>query len=213
MLAPYDTLIGFEIYFPPYGISSNQSISFNIFHDDNGKPGEVWQTISSRVINQPSLNTFQLVRFTPALLINESKFYIGWRQPTTGRALVGLDVNNDSGNKIFVNTNGFWYQNVSFTGSLMIRPVFGKGTIRENTVGVEEQLKIAIYPNPNPGGFYIEGFYDKLEIINLAGVPVSFQSETHNDKTFVQLNRAPGLYLLKLTRATVTKTYKIVIAQ
>jgi hypothetical protein len=212
MLVPQDTLIGFKVHLPPYGITSNQTMTFYIYHDENGLPGEIWQTITAR-IERTGANVYQTVKFNPAILVDEPRFYVGWRQPTAGNALVGLDVNNNTGDKIFVNTNGFWYQNAVINGSLMIRPVFGDGETEETQVGVEDELNIAIYPNPNSGSFYIDGYFDDLRIVNITGTPVEFNTETSGSRTFIHLNKPPGLYVLRLTKGKTTETHKIIVAR
>src|SRR5690606_20570002 len=92
-----DTLIGFDIYFPPYAITSNQTVDFYIYHDDNGMPGEQWLRIPSKRILRKGINEFQRIEFLPALLIDESRFYIGWNEPVSGDVVVGLDISNDTG--------------------------------------------------------------------------------------------------------------------
>ena len=206
-----DTLVGFDVYFPPYGISSNQTVDFFIYHDENGKPGETpWLRIPARPVSRKGINQFQRFQFLPALLIDEKKFYIGWKEPVAGKLLVGLDIGNDTGDKIFVNTNGFWYQNDVVKGSLMLRPVFGSGLVDIQT-GVEERSEFSIYPNPTEGSFYVEGHFDSLEILSITGQKVSFTSEKTDQKTFVQLNQPAGLYILRYTSGTVTKTHKLMV--
>jgi hypothetical protein len=210
-----DTLNGFDFYFPPYGITSNQTVTFIVYHDDNGKPGEVWQSYPPRAIQQKGINKFQHMIFNPALLINEEKFYIGWRQPVEGKALVGLDVDNNTGDRIFYNLNGdAWIQNDVVEGSLMIRPTFGKGTLEDEfNVGVEEKPVFAVYPNPSTGSFYIQGNYDALKIYSITGTEVPFEVEASENLSRIQLNKTSGLLLLRITRGKVTQTHKILISR
>lgn len=209
-----DTLIGFDIYFPPYAISSNQTVDFFIYHEDHenpGFPGEQWLRIPSKGVKRQGLNQFQRVEFLPALLINEKKFYIGWQQPAAGQVLVGLDMSNDTGDEIFVNTNGTWYQNDEVTGSLMLRPVFGKGII-DASVGVEEEFSTGLYPNPSQGIFYIEGYVRDLRIFSLTGQEIPFDASVMNDRTEIRLStRVPGMYLLRYHDGAVMRSRKIVI--
>jgi hypothetical protein len=209
-----DTLIAFDIYLPPFGMSANQTVDFFIYPDSLGKPdSKNALRIPARAISRKGVNEFQRIQFLPALLIKQSKFYIGWKEPIAGRMLVGLDISNNTGDKIFVNTNGPWYQNDRVNGSLMIRPVFGTGLIETQTDVEEEELRFAIYPNPCRGSFYIDGHIDHLQILSITGQPVSFEAQRENEKTFVQMNQPAGLYLLRYSKGKITKTHKLIVAQ
>ncbi len=210
---PQDTLIAFDIYFPPYGITSNQTVDFFVYHDDgNGMPGEVWLRIPSRRIVRSGINQFQRVRFIPALLIDEEKFYIGWKEPVAGNLLVGLDISNDTGDKMFVNTNNFWTKNGVVHGSLMIRPVFGSGQV-DTQVGIVEEPAFHVYPNPSTGTFVIDGIPDEVQILSVTGNSVPFQSDAEDNRIHIQINQAPGLYILRVRSGARVTTHKIVIGQ
>jgi hypothetical protein len=208
-----DTLIGFDIYFPPYAITSNQTVDFFIYHDDDGLPGDLWLRIPSRRVQRKGINEFQRIEFLPALLIDEKKFYVGWQEPLAGAVIVGLDISNDTGQKIFVNTNGFWYQNDEVTGSLMLRPVFGSGII-DASVGVEEEEAMAIYPNPNRGVFYVEGTIADLEIISLTGEKIGFRSHAEEKRTEIKLDTdVPGLYILRYRQGQMVRSRKLIVTR
>lgn len=210
-----DTLIAFEIYFPPYAITSNQTVDFFIYGEDPdnpGLPGEQLLRVPSRVIQRRGLNEFQRIEFLPAVLIDKKKFFIGWQQPAAGRVMVGLDMSNDTGDKIFVNTNGFWYQNEDVKGSLMMRPVFGSGII-DASVGIEEGDKNAgAYPNPTTGTFFIDGNITDLTIFSIAGKPVSYESLRHEKRTEITLvGPTPGLYVLRYRENGVIRSRKVIV--
>ena len=211
-----DTLIGFDIYFPPYAISSNQTVDFFIYHEDAdnpGSPGEQWLRIPSKRVLRKGVNEFQRIQFLPALLINEKKFYIGWQEPAAGEVMVGLDISNDTGGKIFVNTNGSWYQNEDVRGSLMLRPVFGSGVI-DASVGIEEETTFKLYPNPNQGIFYIEGDVRDIEIFSLTGENIPFESSSMDRRTEIKVNtRVAGLYLVRYREGKFLRTQKLVIRE
>lgn len=208
-----DTLVGFDIYFPPYAITSNQTVDFFIYHDDNGMPGDLWLRIPSKRVLRKGVNEFQRIGFLPALLIDEPRFYVGWREPTAGAVVVGLDISNDTGDRIFVNTNGFWYQNDEVKGSLMLRPVFGSGII-DARVGIETPaIQAAVYPNPNHGTFYIAGDAAQITIFSMTGAEIPFQSATHAGRTEITLaSKVPGLYLLRYRQGTLPVSRKLIIA-
>ena len=207
-----DTLVGFDIYFPPYAITSNQTVDFFIYHDDDGMPGELWLRIPSRRVLRKGINSFQRIEFLPALLIDETKFYIGWQEPVAGEVVVGLDISNDTGEKIFVNTNGFWYQNEDVAGSLMLRPVFGSGII-DASVGVEdEEEAFTIYPNPNRGVFNLVGYPRNVEIFSMTGEKISFRATKRDAVTEIKIDTpVPGLFLLRCRQGEVMRSKKIII--
>ncbi|HEX8041780.1 MAG TPA: T9SS type A sorting domain-containing protein, partial [Chryseosolibacter sp.] len=208
-----DTLVGFDIYFPPYAITSNQTVDFFIYHDDNGMPGEQWLRIASRPVRRKGVNEFQRIQFLPALLIDEPVFYIGWKEPVAGEVVVGLDMSNDTGGKIFVNTTGSWYENTDVTGSLMVRPVFGSGII-DTSVGVEEEERSAVYPNPSTGNFYIEGRADDIGVLALTGEAIPFDLQRDDYRTEVRVHSAhPGLYILRYKKDGRVRSRKIVIVR
>jgi hypothetical protein len=208
-----DTLIAFDVYFPPYAITSNQRVDFFIYHDDNGMPGEQWLRIPSKPVLRKGINQFQRIEFLPALLIDEPKFYIGWREPVTGDVFVGLDISNDTGEKMFVNTNGFWYQNDQVTGSLMVRPVFGTGII-DSRVGIEEEEVLAIYPNPSRGVFYVEGDVRDIEIFSLTGEKILFRSTKSDQRMEITVGtNVPGLYVLRYRQGNAVRSRKLIIGR
>ncbi len=212
-----DTLIAFDVYFPPYAVTSNQSLDFYIYHEDKdnpGFPGEQWLRIAQRRVNRVGLNEFQRIQFLPAILINEKKFYIGWQHPPSGKAMVGLDMSNDTGDKIFVNTNGFWYQNEDVKGSLMLRPVFGSGIV-DRVVGVEEpETPVGVYPNPNSGRFSIDGDITGIAVYSLTGQLIPHQSVVHDQRTDVTLQTTvPGLYVLRYRQNGTIRSVKVLVRQ
>ena len=209
-----DTLVGFDIYFPPYAISSNQRVDFFIYHEDPenpGFPGEQWLRIPAKPVDRKGVNEFQRIQFLPALLIDEKRFYLGWQEPSAGEVMVGLDISNDTGGKIFVNTNGTWYQNEDVKGSLMLRPVFGSGII-DTSVGVHEETTLKLYPNPNEGVFYIEGDVRDVEIFTLTGESIRFDSSRMDGRMEIKVSaRAAGLYIVRYREGNSIRSQKLII--
>lgn len=205
-------LKGFDIYIPPFGTSANQTVDFFVYDDGGGEPGEQLLRIPSKTIFRKGIDEFQTVQFFPEIQITQRKFYVGWKEPVSGKMLVGLDMNNDTGDRMFVSTNGFWERNNTIKGSLMIRPKFGTGVV-DPTTGIEKEIKFSIYPNPTKGSFYIDGQVDKLEILSVTGQRVPFKAESASQRTFIQLTQPTGLYLLRYTKNNVTKTHKLILSQ
>ena len=211
-----DTLVGFDVYFPPYAVTSNQTVDFFIYHEDRnnpGFPGELWLRIPSKRVLKKGVNEFQRIEFLPALLIDEKKFFLGWQEPIAGEVMVGLDMSNNTGEKIFVNTNGSWYQNDDVIGSLMLRPVFGSGII-DSSVGLADEVGSSVYPNPNGGTFYIEGEFNDLRVFSLTGESIGWRASPSDKRTEIKLaTSVPGLYLLRYRQGSLLKSKKIIVRQ
>lgn len=204
-----DTLVGIDIYVPDYGLSSNLTADFYVYKDEEGKPGDILYSIPSFSVQRKGLNTFQRIRILEPFLV-ETKFYVGWKAPVGGTLKVGLDISNNAGDKIFVNTNGTWSQNADIAGSLMIRPVFGSGAI---VTGLpEEQPELSVFPNPNAGEFYVRGKFDTIHILSITGQSIPFKvQEVGSDQKILLQDVAAGLYILKIQQGNKIRTEKIII--
>ncbi|MCX6304952.1 MAG: T9SS type A sorting domain-containing protein [Bacteroidetes bacterium] len=158
-----DTLRAVSMFFNrTLGNDSKQFFYLCVWNDNAGKPGD---TIYSDLVMPryaDSLNKFATYHIYPPLAIT-GKFYVGWIQTTDDNLSIGFDRQNRSQNEIFYNTTGVW-NNSSFEGSLMIRPIIGKpiplgiGDIPANDV------KISVYPNPCNSGLLhlcVPDSYDK----------------------------------------------------
>ena len=206
-----DTLTGFEIYYPDYGVSSNLTVDFTIYNDVDGLPGVPIYTLPSYAITKNGLNKFKKVDFVEQFLV-EKRFYIGWKAPVGGTFKIGLDTNNDSGTKLFVNTNGSWVQNTDVSGSVMIRPIFGKGG-ELPPVGIpEEELQSQIFPNPNQGNFYVPSSFKILLVSTVTGQNIPFTTQEQGENQKVNLTTASsGLYILRLQKDGKLFSSKIVV--
>jgi hypothetical protein len=204
-----DTLIAIDIYFPDYGIPNPLAVDFTLYNDENGLPGSIIATIPSITVKQNGYNKFQRIRLGDPFLV-EKKFYIGWKAPVGGVLRVGLDTNNDSGSKLFINTNGTWQQNTDVVGSVMIRPIFGGGTV---IVGIEDEPLVGkVFPNPNAGEFFVPKSYNLIGVNTVTGQSIGFRSEQHSDLQKIFLNGAPpGLYILRLQQGSKLFSSKIMI--
>lgn len=204
-----DTLVGFDVYFPDFGLTSNPLVNFAVYEDNNGMPGDLLYTLSSYTLKvQNAVNKFQRVNILETVRV-QKRFYIGYTSPAVR---IGLDYNNNTADRIFVDVGGGWYQNTDVNGSLMIRPLFGKGV--DNPVGIpEEVVTIAAYPNPNNGEFYIDSKTELIQVINLAGQSIPFivqEYSSEQQKVNLQQN-APGLYILKIRKGNSVIAHKIVV--
>jgi hypothetical protein len=124
----------------------------------------VWSSLSPEVVVYQSvrihpeyemaLNKFHNYSIDDALLVlGSGKFYIGWQQSSDDNLNVGFDMNANSASKIWYNSEGVW-NNTSFLGSLMLRPVMGLNPMQRKMLyerQKDQKLDCNIFPNPAYG--------------------------------------------------------------
>ena len=159
LYTPYkaDNLCGLSICFLPSNPVESAADAFNIcaWENNNGKPGRL---LRYNEVVRPAFgegqNQFMEFEFSEPLPVDKSVF-VGWQQTSKLRLNVGWDVNRFSQSKIFYNVNGDWLP-TSFTGSLMVRPIFGK--MSTDIADSEFISGVSVYPNPT------------TDILNIAGI-------------------------------------------
>jgi len=145
------------------------------------------------------LTGFDYFELDSSQVVSES-FFIGIRQVTTDFLNIGFDKNTSHEESLFYRTSTEW-QNTSFQGSLMLRPVFNNNTkktgidIRDNLLG---DINIKTYPNPVEDEINID-FPDQLansplRIVNLSGQIVYSQNAL--SKKLSVRNLPSGTYFL-----------------
>ena len=203
-----DTLVGVKIYFPRFGDESSQLIQLQIFKDLEGTGASTLYQ-ESVTVQRSEANQFVNYKFSRFVGVQQS-FYIGWKQSTAVTISVGLDKNTDSSNKIFFNTGGDWQQDPNTTGSLMIRPVFGKGGV---IVGLpENHLDKRVYPNPNNGTFFLSPLATQIKVIDLTGREINFRLENSDEYQRINLETAPaGIYVVHYLVNDRIHTEKVIL--
>ncbi len=193
-----DVLRKIDIYFPDFGDQSSQVFELRI-----------WKTLSDATpivlykqtvpVKRSAKNKFISYTLDPAQPVSvQGTFYVGWKQNTNARMDVGFDANTDSGDRIFYNTSGTWTKNTDLKGSLMIRPVFGKGTTTIVTEVTTESKSIEIYPNPSQGVFYVPSVAEQITVYDSFGSAVDFLSEDQLDRKQIQVINRTGLLIVRM---------------
>jgi hypothetical protein len=204
-----DTLVAVDMYFPRFGDESNQIIKFQVLNDLTNSASSILY-IGNIPIQRNTLNKFWRVPLIEPALV-KGKFYVGWQQTSSAVIAVGLDKNTDSGNKIFSNINGSWQQNISLKGSLMIRPVFGKGKGGPITE-INRLATFSVYPNPNPGTFYISAIPEDVVMYDLSGRKVAITVEKETETTKITMTHpTTGLYLLRVYSNSQWTSTKVIV--
>ncbi len=156
-----DTLRYIDIYFNPYLINAS-AFPFRLkVWADGSVPGiELFVSDTTLIPSYTSgYNQFVRYELNNPLYLAAGSFFIGFQQKTPTAddyIFVGLDKNINTQDKTFYNVNGSW-QNIPFTGSLMMHPVFGKTA---DFVGIStilnQEKSISVYPNPANDRLYIK---------------------------------------------------------
>ncbi len=147
-----------------------------------------------------SLNGFSFYRLSRPLLLSDT-FYIGWQQVSLQSDLkmdVGFDLNDTANQHLFYNTDGTWQQS-SFPGALMLRPVLGK-TIPFN-VGINEPDQMdqfTIYPNPASNEIYVQGGSNDL-LLDVMDYSGSQMLAAIHEASINVHELAAGMYFLHIT--------------
>lgn len=203
-----DTIVAIDFYFPEFGEDIGQSIQVQILKDLTGDPGSFLHTQTVSVV-RGTKNNFWRMELSRRVGV-KGHFYVGWKQSTSTALPIGLDKNTNSGDKIFFNTNGEWEPSINLVGSLMIRPVFGKGEGVFTGLPAEEVNPIQFYPNPSNGSFIVTGNADAISVYDITGRAVALSIEKNQEGQQVQLiNARPGLYILRLFNSNGVSSYRI----
>jgi hypothetical protein len=206
-----DTIVAVQIYFPRFGDETSQVIQLQIFKDLENSLSSTLHTQTVTVQRSAQDNFSAPITLSRFVGVSGS-FYVGWKQNTATVIPVGLDKNTDSGDNIYFNTNGIWEQNMNVKGSLMIRPIFGKGDLQ---VGLEDQMSASkLYPNPNQGNFFLPLGAQELKIFDITGRSISYTEENIGKEKNIHLLSTPtGLYIIHYLLDGKSRTERIIVRQ
>ena len=197
------------LQFPPDGLPLELYIWEAEMQDTILAPGKV---IASRTINierNSAPNAFTRYEF-PYYNQVQGTFFVGYRQISSTPVGVGLDLSNDTSDKVLANTGGSWSPNnaPSLDGSVMIRPVFGtldKVTAISHT---PQNSRYRIFPNPTSGVFKIDGSYSHLSIFTMAGKQIEPYISTDGD---IHISEYPsGVYFIIIQHNQGAETLKLI---
>ena len=206
-----DTIVGIDLFFPKFGDETNQNIQLHILDALTGNQSDYLfqKIIPVERSNRNDKTIFKRVDI-PGGVVVKNTFYLGWKLTSAAEIPIGLDANNNSGEKIFVNSSGSWIQNKTLKGSLMIRPVFGKP--KDLTTSVAESASAKPFPNPTQQRFFLPNEAKEIQLYTVTGSSVSFeQADGFDHKEITISHPVPGLYLVRYFNQ-VWHTEKIMVA-
>ncbi len=185
-------LTGILMHFVPSVTDYSEEVFLlTVWNDNDGEPGDIIYQDDYFESHSPEYsggkNAFRYYEFTQdeylfdGFLAVDEIFYVGWQNIGSASLNVGLDWNNDHGDKVFRNTSGTWLTS-AFDMSLMIRPVFS--TALDYTLSNQRELapesQIQLYPNPAQNQFSIVGLASNatIQLFDLSGRLVLTTTET-----------------------------------
>lgn len=144
-----DTLKAVQMFFT-YMVNDvrDKNMTLMVWADNNGKPGTVLFRQNYKVQPQyDGLTDFHIYDMSEANLVLSGTFYIGWEQETNDILNIGVDKSRSSASNMFYTTTGNWYS-TQFSGSWMIRPMFGKRYPYAVSETIPAKQELNVYPNP-----------------------------------------------------------------
>ena len=163
-----DVLSAIQIFFNSTTNSPIPYFYLCVWANNNGVPGDtLYSQIGVRPEYENDINKFHTYILEETLNLPVGDFFIGWTKTTNDMLNAGFDANTESTGKLFYNTTGTWTQS-SYSGSLMIRPIFGDLRPEQSSVDAikKNTNTISIYPNPAKDYLYINSNID-LKFKNL----------------------------------------------
>ena len=213
-----DTLQGVQMYFNRTQNNSNE-LFFNlvVWQDNNGRPGvELYRSPSIKPQWKEGLYEFYPYMLDEPIFLNGT-FYVGWQQQSGGNLNIGLDANNDNGNRIFFTEQTEWL-NSNVSGSLMIRPIVGSNLVLgDNEINQSPPEKLSVFPNPAKDILRIDmtghSFSQATEVYlyNIYGIEVLHQPLHSNP---IDIRFLPqGMYIVKVNDRGRVMTAKLLISK
>ena len=209
-LAQPDQVSAFRVYFPRVRTDlTGTSLTFKVWADNNGVPGELLHQQNFQVQYSNNLNEFYEVQLNKSVPVSGS-FYIGWQQPGNLFVNVGFDRNEEiPGRRFLFSSATQWVPDTQLKGAIMMRPVM----VGEALGLAEEQeaARIKVFPNPSNGRIRIEGDYEQLRVYSVTGQQVHYYKYKNEGETLDLTHLAPGFYTLRIQTRKATITKKIIL--
>ncbi len=196
----------------PFTQQAGEPIELFVWSELNNSPESILFQDSYSVIRPASIGDLRAYALDTPVFVQDT-FYIGFQQATNEFLAVGLDKNNDTGDKLFFNVSGEWRANEFVSGSLLMRPRFDKA-IAASFVPPGQAGVVApnIYPNPSEGRVFIEGVVNALKVYDSWGSEGAFEVIPSERGVFIDLGKnKKGIYLLKFSKEGKVFTKRIIL--
>lgn len=198
----------------PFVQQAGEPIELYVWSDLDNQPESILFQDSYSVLRPSSIGELRAYQLETPVFVQDT-FYIGFQQATNEFLAVGLDKNNDSGNRMYYNVSGQWRENEFVHGSFLMRPRFDK-TIAENFEEGDagEAVDIVLYPNPTEGIVFLEGELDQLAVFDNWGKEANYElSKVTNGYTIDLRFNKKGIYLLRLTQGGKVRFKRVILQE
>lgn len=214
-----DTLRALRILFDPVATVPQQVTNpfrIKVFGSNGSGPGSLLYSDSLMYpkYSTTGQNVFATYTLTTPMEVGPQTYYIGIQQKATGQygwITIGFDKNYNSSSNLYYDSGNGWNQS-SYYGSLMMRPVVGKKV--DPPVGVEEygsnqNSNIKVYPNPASNRIHVLSEAElQYSIYSMEGKLIA----SGNSSNISTQEFGNGIYLLQLSsQGKVQYRQKIII--
>ena len=206
---PDEKLRAVQMYFPQM-LDSVNNIPFDltVWNNNNGQPGDTLYTQTVYPVHTENGEFHTYIIDNPFLV--SGTIYIGWKQSTDDLLNIGLDKNNTANDYMFYNIGSAW-NNSSYPGAWMIRPIVSKNPIILSSEEIVDDFKL--YPNPAKSELFIETNKPEnvISIYNIQGVLIKRITSNTTLNRFNIDNLASAIYIVEVDNSENRSYQKIIV--
>lgn len=214
-ISKQDTLCGVYLLFNrTFNDANHDFFDIVLWNDNYGKPGNEFYRLKNQrpIWDDEEIYKFAYYPFDKMLKVNGT-IYVGIMQHSKESINIGFDTSKDNSQYCFYDV-GYGWENTSFKGSLMIRPVLGGDYVVEE-VNIQQTNRLGLYPNPSQNEINISELTadscNEVMIYDMAGrLMKSFSNEVRFNVT----DLPNGLYMMRvITEEGKSYTEKFMISK
>ncbi len=196
----------------PFVQQTGEPISIYVWSQLDNEANSILYQNQYAVLRSNEIGELRAYQLDTPIFVQDT-FYIGYQQATNEFLAVGLDKNQDSGDKMFFNVSGEWRENETVNGSFLMRPRFDKATAAIFVPGQTVITpSVTVFPNPSNGAFYIEGEVNQLRVFDNWGQAKTIRTREEDNGVWVDLSEnKKGIYLLKFLRQGKVVTKRVIL--
>jgi len=206
---PDEKLRAVQMYFPQM-LDAVSDIPFEliIWNHNNSQPGDTLYTQTVYPVHTENGEFHTYIIDNPFLV--SGVIYIGCEQTTDDLLNIGLDKNNSANDYMFYNIGSGW-NNSSYPGAWMIRPIVSKDPIILSSDDIVDNFKL--YPNPAKSELFIETNKPEnvISIYNIQGVLIKRITSNTTLNRFNIDNLASSIYIIEVENSENRSYQKIIV--